>query len=65
MMSEGGRLGRDGLWDPQEMWASGGMEAYSWCSIVTQEMRLGVRFGREKRVSLVYLFSWPAQLACS
>lgn len=23
MMSRGGRLGKDGLWDPQEMWARG------------------------------------------
>lgn len=34
-----GRLGGDGLWDPQELWGRG-KEGCSWCSFEVQGMRL-------------------------
>lgn len=36
----GGRLGGDGLWDLQDMWA-GVREGYSWCSVAALGTRLG------------------------
>lgn len=37
--SVGGRLGEDGLWDPQEMWARG-KEGCIWCCLGAPKMRL-------------------------